>query len=300
MSDQFFSFVIVGAQKSASSFLHLCLADHPGLFMPPGELAFFEDPDYDAVEYPSFCQHFLERNGRIAGFRRVSYMGLLSPVSRIQRHAPSARIIAILRNPVDRAISSYYHNMANGFLPLLNPEKGLRHLLDGGWENRYPRSYEVMEFSHYNRQLQHIDSLFPHEQVLVLLHDDLVADPIHAVRTAYAFLGVDPSFTPPALTRRPQAALYNMTRLALRRAMNPVKYRYNPGRTRLEKQRLTRWGRAWISAIETVDAWLVKSGCESRKPTLSSALRADLAARFESDVECVERRLGRALPAWRT
>jgi len=48
-------FLIIGAQKSATTFIHRCLLEHPSVFMPPGEISFFEDPDYLNLDSSSKC-----------------------------------------------------------------------------------------------------------------------------------------------------------------------------------------------------------------------------------------------------
>src|SRR3954453_11545774 len=103
------SFVVIGAQKSASTFLQTCLADHPDVFMPKGELAFFESPDYERATLTDLRRLFEGRLERRLGFKRPNYLCKPEVPARLAKDLPDALLLSVLRKPLDRAISAYFH-----------------------------------------------------------------------------------------------------------------------------------------------------------------------------------------------
>lgn len=144
------TFVVIGAQKSASSFMQLCLAEHPDIYMAEGETPFFETPDYEQSDISELEMTFQGRGEKCLGIKRPNYIGKPEVPARIRRHLPSAKLIAVLRNPIDRAVLAYFHNIYYGFLPPLDVEIGMRRIIsDPSFVAKYKRSPEVIEFGYY-------------------------------------------------------------------------------------------------------------------------------------------------------
>ena len=140
-------------------------------------------------------------------------MYLPSPYAagRIHHYLPNVRLVAILRNPVDRAFSHYQFFRANRiepsptFVEALHDEP--RRLAEGWY-----LSFCYLTTGFYARHLARYDALFAREQLMVLLYDDLIADPLAVVRSIFRFLDVDESFAPNVSVR------HNVTRdVGLRR-----------------------------------------------------------------------------------
>jgi Sulfotransferase domain len=187
---RFPNFLIIGAQKAATTFLHHRLAAHPAIFMPEDEIAYFEDPDYHETPLSQFQALFgCASPGQVIGIKRPSYLALPESAARMRRLIPGAKLIAVLRNPLDRAVSAYFHNIRYGVLPCVPVARGLCNLIEGKWEKSYPRSAEVIEFGYYARHLSVYLDLFPRSQLLVLLHEEIEADPDTQIRRALGFLG---------------------------------------------------------------------------------------------------------------
>lgn len=154
MVDMLPNFLLIGAQKSATTFVHRCLCEHPNVFMPSGEIPFFKDPDYSQSDIESFERLFEKGYHKKAiGIKRPDYLHKPECPERIHRHIPSARLIAILRDPVDRAISAYYHNAKMGFAPLKHVNTGLLEVINGRHAEKYPRAAEIVEFGFYHKHL---------------------------------------------------------------------------------------------------------------------------------------------------
>ena len=113
---------------------------------------------------------------------------------RIKELVPDMKLVAVLRNPVDRAFSSYQHLVRDDLEPLdFGPALDIEPMRIA--EN-YALLYRYVDVGLYTEQLQRYEALFPREQLLVLLYDDLRADAEATCRQVFAFLGVEEGFVP--------------------------------------------------------------------------------------------------------
>ncbi|MGR3452952.1 sulfotransferase family protein [Pseudooceanicola sp.] len=196
-------FAIIGAQKSASTFVHRCLIDHPEIASPWPEIPVFENMSDPAEIRTKISAMFPDRS-KVCGIKRPNYLGTPEVASRIWKTSPGCKIICVLRDPIDRALSAYFHYTKDGFLPVMDPHAGLRLLMDSPlFGELYPRSHEILDFSMYGKHLRAYYDHFPADQVYIMLHDDIQRDPIGQTQALYQFLDVDDQFTPPSKDERP-------------------------------------------------------------------------------------------------
>ncbi len=191
-------FLIIGAQKSATRWLRLNLGQHPEVFTAELELSFFNDGPTFRLGAEWYAEQFL-------GWEEQPIVGEATPGYMIWRHDPSLvakrmhgfnpelRLIAILRNPIDRAYSGLVHHLRRERLPadteLLeyvssrDPLDDRLCLVTGSW---YAASLEpyIERFG---------------DQLLVLMHDDIGTDPIGVYEQAVAHIGASPGFVPEEL-----------------------------------------------------------------------------------------------------
>jgi len=293
-------FIILGAQKAGSTFLHQCLREHPSISMPIEEIPFFESPDYEIAGPAAFESRYGEPpSGMVLGIKRPSYLARPEVPARIRAHLPEAMLIAVLRNPVDRAVSAYFHYMRNGFLPLQDVNEGLQSFLEGNFPKSYPAARDILEYGLYATQLRRYRLLFPADQMHVLLHDDIVNDGLKAVQSVYAFLGVNPEYIPRGIHSRPQAVLYDPVRLRLAIYANRLRYH-----TSEDNRRIFVRGGAWpsfwaIKAMAAIDRYLLRVVFGNEKPILHAELRARLINHFRREMDELEGILGRSLSVWR-
>lgn len=292
-------FLVIGAQKAASTYIQFCLSDHPEIWMPHGETPYFEDPDYVRLGADYLNLQVARHPARRVGFKRPQWIGRAEVPARICKDLPDAQLIAVLRNPVDRAVSAYYHYMRGGYLPVLDPEIGLAQLLDvdQDFAAAWPRSWEVLEFGLYHKHLSGYTSYFDRGKINLVLQEDVIRDPVGTARGLYTFLGVDTSFTPVRTASRPQAVVYNLRRLRLLQVAGRLTMCKNADNTRSIGRRgpvAMASYRAW----RAIDENLLERMSPSLKPRLSQALQVRLWAHYCDDIDRLAKLTGRDLSGW--
>lgn len=294
------NFVIIGAQKSASTYLQACLGDHPDVFLPLEEIPFFESPDYEHSNVSDLGRIFEKRSEKCLGIKRPNYIGRPEVPQRIESCLPHAKLIAVLRNPIDRAISAYYHNINYGFIPPIDVENGLRRIInEPSFLEKYKRAHEVIEFGYYYKYLSQYEYFIKNGRLLAFLYEDILSNPLESIQKAYKFLGVPHDFIPKSLSSRPQQVLYNLTRLKLISIRNRFIYDYNLERTRLFVKKRNFVGKAVARIITMIDMKILSRFLSNDRPKVSSELRQILYEIYASDINALEGLIGRDLTTWR-
>jgi hypothetical protein len=122
-----------------------------------------------------------------------SYMYQPIAAGRIKEYDPRMKLVAILRNPAERAFSHYAQMIRdrretiNDFVRALEAEEKRVH------ENWWP-DFHYVRIGLYHEQLERYYNLFEHHQIKVYLYDDLKSDPQSMTRDLFGFLGVDDGF----------------------------------------------------------------------------------------------------------
>lgn len=293
-------FVIIGAQKSASTFVQRCLAEHPHVDMLMTESEHFEDPGYGPEAMRSLEAAFASSPPSCRrGIKRPDYLGRAEVPQRLARHLPAARLIAVLRSPVKRAISAYYHYASFGMAPLMEINAAFVALLNGSLGSEYPRSHEVLTFGLYAHHLQRYRQYFPPEQLGILLQDELAADPLHALRQVFALLDVDVLFNPPGLLVRSNVGVYSPVRLRLQRTKVQLMYDFSPDCRQIRPRRLgpVRW--LTVASLTAADRYLFKRFLDNLPGELSAETSEALNEYYSRDLTQLEHLLERDLGGWR-
>jgi hypothetical protein len=173
------TFLGIGAQKCATSWLHDVLGGHPDIFTSvPKEIDFFT-ARYDHG-YEWYRRHFAAGAGaRARGEASPSYFYNPGVPERVRAFDPAIRVIVILRDPVDRAFSNHLHELR------------ARHLSSERFEDGLLNNPLYLEQGRYATHLGRWLAVFPREAVLPLIFEEITAAPEQAVRQVYEFLGVD-------------------------------------------------------------------------------------------------------------
>jgi hypothetical protein len=200
-------FLLVGAPKAGTTALHAALAEHPQLFLSP-----VKEPKYylcgdspppayrgpgDAHSNQEWIwqrQRYLDLfqdagEGRLAGESTPFYLYHRDARRRIAADVPRAKLVAVLRDPVDRAYSNWMHLWADGLEPCADVVEACARearRVDAGWAP----FWHYRGLGMYGRQLADLFEHIPREQVLVLRYRALVDDPHTALNRVARFLGV--------------------------------------------------------------------------------------------------------------
>lgn len=203
-------FLVIGAQRSATTSLHRYLLQNPAILgarLTKGVHWFDTGYDRPLSWYRSNFPTSARRAALERRFGTATVVGETSPYylfhpeapARIRQVLPAARLLVILRDPVERAWSHYHHEVERGFetLPFEEALAAEPERLGDVFGHQH-HSYAAR--GHYLDQLEVVWRLFPRDQVLVLLSEDLSADPDATLADAHRFLGVPPQ--PLVATRR--------------------------------------------------------------------------------------------------
>lgn len=177
------NFIGIGAQKSGTSWAYTCLYDHPEVCAPIKEIHFFSRPRWsEGKEW--YERHFGAcGDGKKRGEFSTSYLFSPEAPERIHSLYPDAKLIAILRNPIDRAFSQYRNAIKAGEI-----------VESTTFEEYQETEASVRLQGRYTEQLARYDARFPKEQLLVLIYEDIRKDPVAFMKRIYEFLGIDASF----------------------------------------------------------------------------------------------------------
>lgn len=199
------NFLIVGAARSGTTTLYSHLKDHPDVYLPANkrpEPHFFLKTAEFAQGIAYYEQRFFSgwRNQRAVGEASTSYLFGRDVPKRIRSNLPDIKLICILRDPVERAFSSYWHTVKSG-LETLSFEQAI--LREAARKNEMAGTAleEIAPFAYaerglYHRQLSRWLSEFPRSQMKIVIFDDFVADPTGILREIARFLGVSPDDLP--------------------------------------------------------------------------------------------------------
>lgn len=293
-------FVIIGAQKAASTLMSECLRQHPQAYMPRGENHYFRDPFYHRESLDDLAGLFASSGGYARrGIKCPDYLASPECRQRIRNDLCDPQLLVVLRNPVLRTVSAYHWWLKWGGLPLVPAEEGLSRLLDGFYAKDHPHSKKILEYGLYGEHLAGWLEHFSRDNLLIMLDDDLRADAEHALAGVFTFLDIDPAFKPKALQRVQNAGIYSLARLRFLNRRNRFVVFPESDNTELRLARPTSAGQsAYNAAIVLTDRLVLSRLYRNASPMLSASLRERLVDYFSADVERLERLLGRDLSMW--
>ncbi len=296
------NFFIVGAARSGTTSLDRYLSHHPEIFITQRkETHFFATADFppeftgpgdgrlnellirDEDEYAQLFTN--ARDAKAIGESSAFYLCYPHAAERIARAVPDAKIIIILREPVDRVYSSYMFVTRDsretlGFAEGLSLEEERKRK---GWEP----IWWYKELSLYYQQVRHYLEVFGAEQVKVLLYDELFNNPGRVLRDVFAFLGVKEDVVVDTSVR------YNLSGAPKSRKLYSLldNFIYNPNP--LEKRIKT-----FVPKNLRV-VWASKLiGMVTRPVPIDTQVQAELKLSFADDVGKLEELLHRDLASW--
>lgn len=205
------NFFIIGAGKSGTTALYEYLLQHPEVYMSKiKETNFYElegqkilqgynseDPEgyfhypWSVTDRKSYYDLFKDaKEGQAVGEASPMYLYGKKAVNKIKDEIPEAKIIVVLRDPVDRLYSRFYHLVREGREPSPNFSDALQK------GNIWWKKNDLVQEGFYFTHLKKWYDAFPKEQIKVMLYDDLRKNPQEFVSEIYSFIGVNPDFKP--------------------------------------------------------------------------------------------------------
>ncbi|MEQ1592401.1 MAG: sulfotransferase [Thiobacillaceae bacterium] len=283
---------LIGAMKSGTTTLHEMLALHPEISMSePKEPCYFVSPDLLKMLWPEMWRLGFWKNeaSYLALFHAkmgARYYGESSTdytkrpkidgiAEKIATFNPDARFLYIMRDPIERTLSHYWH--------MVEHRGELRPPLEAILNEPH-----YTEVSHYADQLQPYIDNFGRERIHALTFEELKLDPLTAIQSVYAWLGVDSNFVPPTPT-----AAHNVT---------PDKIRQKRSGTGILNQ--LRHSALWDNIGEYCPAPIRQMGLAMvekkipRRKTDMSAVIARLRPLQQTQTRILEAQLGRTFNEW--
>lgn len=273
---QFFG---IGAPRSGTSWMARCLDEHPGLAIPVKEAHFFSRDGAYAAGVDAYDAQLRARwdGAGMVGEFCPNYLAYPASAARIHAYNSDARLVAILRDPIERAFSHFLYEVRSGKVAIA---EGILANLE--------RREEYLLHGYYHAGLtRYLDVGFEREQLLVLFYEDVRARPLEAYRAILTHLGADASFVPPSL-----GSIVNETRVprssAVERGYDVIDRALSSTRTLALRRTL---------AASGLPAAVRKLNAERRVPSCTPRERAALRERFAADVSALARFVGRP-PPW--
>lgn len=201
-------FFVVGAPKAGTTAVYHWLRSHPAVFLPrvkePSYFAYAGssalpkngpyDPDYVskiAVDRETYAEFYEAAGSALTGDISPIYLLNEYAAERIALARSDARIIIILRDPVERAFSQFMHHLRDSLEPCETFEEALMQegvRLRDGWSP----GHAYAAHGHYLAQIEKYFAVFPKEQILFLEYQDLQSAPDHCWRQVCDHLRIEP------------------------------------------------------------------------------------------------------------
>ena len=286
------NFFVIGAAKSGTTALYDAIRQHPQIFMSP-----VKEPHYFAFQglppvFKGPAGDYYRRTGvytprdyymlfqdatqhKAIGEASPSYLWSEYAAEHIWQELPGSKLVAVLRQPAERAYSHYMYFVQNdiehasSFSAALEQEP---HRREQGLSNFFFYRF----FGYYHQQLSRYLRLFPREQIRIYFYEDWKESPQKVLQDLFGFLEVEPGFMP-------ELRKVNVTLL-------PRSRRFDRFVRRLSKHVPAPLG-AFLTRVDSLFN-------QERPPRLDPAVRAELTAGYREDILRLQDLTGRDLGHW--
>jgi len=295
------NFLIIGAAKSGTSSLYYYLKQHPEIYMSPvKEPHFFSftsqtkmtngpgdtipEAITDLEEYKNLFENVI--NEKAIGEASTSYLYRKEASKRIKATNPDIKLIAILRNPTERAFSAYMHlirDQREETKPFSEALKQEAIRIQNNWDP----IWHYKNVGLYFEQLSRYYKIFSREQIKIYEFEQLISNPGELLQDIFSFLEVNTNFTPDISLK------YNVS------GSQKSNFIYYISKTIFNKPNPIRW----ISRILIPELWRQKVTNTIRsknldKQTISEVVKSDLINFYREDILKLEELIEKDLSKW--
>jgi len=287
-------FIGIGAEKAATSWMAECLKEHPEICyarIPEGkEIFYFNEFDRHYLKYVNkkyfwgekwYLNHFKHCPiNSIKGEISPTYLYSKKSAERIYKFNPNIKIIVMLRNPIERSISQYNHDISLGVIKNMSFEEAMKN------------NPTIVEKSLYYKYLKYYYDIIPKNNILVIFQEDIAKNADKIIYKTYKFLGVkNTKFKPESLYKK----------------VNVTSKQVIPGLNNLFLQTeymLTRFKMWWLIKLlgllgvrKMVIKYCYKLNLKplANKNEISFQTRRELARKFENDSKMLSKLIGMKL-----
>ena len=280
-------FMIVGASKAGTTSLFRILASSEAVYMPEKkELNFFSvatrSKKIHEISLDKYKKYFDRApTGTLIGEASPSYLWFPGVSEKIKYFLPAARIVMILRNPVDRFWSDYQYAVFRGYHQHELPEiLSGRHAENFGWHS----PYALIQKGRYANQVASYLDAFGKENVFIALFDDFVSAPVSVAQSVMEFIGSDARVDE-------RSTWHNLGRTVRSRRLASARPLVTTSRL------LARLPRSWRTFVD--DRYLAVNS-KPGKVQIPNPVRAQLLEIYAEDIEKLSSLLSRDLSSWLT
>lgn len=295
------NFFIVGAAKCGTTSLYRYLEQHPDLYMSSTKEPHYFGTDLDVKpnrrvrDEQRYFELFRDARGEQArGEASSKYLYSQQAAAEIRAFAPDAKIIIMLRNPLDMMWSMHGQNLYNAEEDIIDFEEALQAQDDRRRGRRIPpgshgpNELQYTAMATFSPQVQRFLDVFDRDRIKFIFFEDFAADTRAVVKDVFRFLGVDDTFEPTIdvhnkgnWLRNPAVKRFMKDHPRLSRAISSV----------LPRKVRRRMGDALVA---------VRGGVPERPANMDPQLRRKLCEQFRDDVQQLSRLVNRDLSHWVT
>jgi hypothetical protein len=273
------NFLVIGAQRAGTTLLHRILERHPEVFVPyrRKEIHYFDLYfDRGVSWYQSFFPSLEEAKAyRAIGEVTPDYVFEPRAPRLIHDLLPSCRLIVSLRNPVDRAYSSYLYSRRSR-----NEKRSFTDVVS--------QDGEILQRGFYSQQLDRYLQFYPKDALLVLIYEELVADPRAQLQRVADFLGLERGWEDLDALMQDRINLSEVPR-----------FRAAFAHARRVGALLTRNDLDWVVRLAKRSGIHKAFGRQAAAAALAPAHRQMLQELYRDEVAALESMLGREVSSWR-
>jgi len=279
MNDSKPDFIICGVQKSGTTSLQKYLSQHKNIkFQPPGtEIHFFDNPEKYEKGESEFLKFFEEvKSNRLIAQSTASYIYDYVP-ERMSKYVPKTKLIFILRNPVDRAYSHFWHANSK-YREKLSFEDALKiehkRISKDYW---HLINYSYFSSGLYMKMIENFLKFYKKEQIHIVILEELKNNIVPEINKICNFLEI------PVIEKLQSKKAYNQTKISKNKFIGKI---FN--------NKFTRTNKIFYPLYMFHNKFLGK-----KYPKMKPETRKILLEKYIADIESLEEFLNKDLRFWK-